>query len=90
MLTAAGIGTQGPRGLMRAQGAALLFAQALSVWVNDEEPGLDRTMAALDRGLASAERWSGFVDDLFCIPAAICRGLPRRRRARDFDRPEAA
>jgi AcrR family transcriptional regulator len=90
MLTAAGIGTQGPRGLMRAQGAALLFAQALSVWVNDEEAGLDRTMAALDRGLASAERWSGFVDDLFCIPAAICRGLPRRRRARDFDRPEAA
>jgi AcrR family transcriptional regulator len=90
MLTAAGIGTQGPRGLMRAQGAALLFAQALSVWVNDEEPGLDRTMAALDRGLASAERWSGFVDDLFCIPAALCRGLSRRRRARDFDRPEAA
>lgn len=90
MLTAAGIGTQGPRGLMRAQGAALLFAQALSVWINDEEPGLDRTMAALDRGLASAERWSGFVDDLFCIPAALCRGLPRRRRARDFDRPEAA
>jgi hypothetical protein len=52
----------------------------LAVWVNDEEEGLDRTMAALDRGLASAERWSGFLDDLMCIPAALCRGSRRRRR----------
>jgi AcrR family transcriptional regulator len=89
MLTAAGIGTQGPRGALRVQGAALLFSRVLAVWANDEEPGLDRTMAVLDRGLASAERWSGFVDDLFCIPAAMCRGF-RHRRARDFDEPAAA
>ena len=89
MLTAAGIGTQGPRGLLRVQGAALLFGRVLSVWVNDDEPGLDRTMAALDRGLASAERWSGFVDDICCIPAVLRRGA-RRRRARDFDEPAAA
>ena len=86
MLTAAGIGTNGPRGALRAQGAALMFARVASVWVDDDEPGLDRTLAALDRGLASAERWSGFVDDLFCIPAVLCRGLPRGRRARRFDR----
>ena len=89
MLTAAGIGTHGPRGILRVQGAALLFGRVLSVWVSDEEPGLDRTMAALDRGLASAERWSGFVDDLCCIPAVLCRGA-RRRRARDFDEAAAA
>jgi AcrR family transcriptional regulator len=88
MLTAAGIGTQGPRGVLRAQGATLLFGRVLSVWVNDDEPGLDRTMAALDRGLASAERWSGFVDDLCCIPAAMSRGF-RHRRARDFDEKAA-
>ena len=86
MLTAAGIGTNGPRGALRAQGAALMFARVASVWVDDDEPGLDRTLAALDRGLASAERWSGFVDDLCCIPAVLCRGLPRGRRARRFDR----
>jgi AcrR family transcriptional regulator len=90
MLTAAGIGTHGPRGALRVQGAAMLFGRVLAVWVNDEEPGLDRTMAALDRGLASAERWSGFVDDLLCIPAVLCRGFRSRRRARGFDRPEAA
>jgi AcrR family transcriptional regulator len=88
MLTAAGIGTQGPRGVLRAQGAALLFGRVLSVWVNDDEPGLDRTMAALDRGLASAERWSGFVDDLCCIPAVMSRGF-RHRRARDFEEKAA-
>jgi AcrR family transcriptional regulator len=89
MLTAAGIGTHGPRGMLRAQGAALLFGRVLGVWLDDEEAGLDRTMAALDRGLASAERWSGFVDDICCIPAVLRRGM-RHRRARDYDEPAAA
>jgi AcrR family transcriptional regulator len=83
MLTAAGIDSSGPRGAIRAQGAALMFARVLSVWVDDDD-SLDRTMAALDRGLASAERWVGFVDDLCAIPACIARG-PRRRRRRDED-----
>lgn len=90
MLEAAGIGANGPRGALRAQGAALLFARVLSVWVDDDEEGLDRTMAALDRGLASAERWSDFVDDLCAIPACIARGPRRRRRARDEEEAEAA
>jgi AcrR family transcriptional regulator len=80
MLEAAGVGAHGPKGALRAQGAALLFARALAVWLDDDEESRDRTMAALDRGLASAERWSGFLDDLMCIPAAICRGPRRRRR----------
>jgi AcrR family transcriptional regulator len=80
MLEAAGIGANGPRGGLRAQGAALMFARVLAVWVDDDEEGLDRTMAALDRGLSSAERWEGFVGDLCCIPAAIFRGPRRRRR----------
>ena len=90
MLEAAGIGAAGPRGSLRAQGAALMFARVLGVWLNDEDAALDRTMAALDRGLASAERWDGFVGDLCCIPAAICRGPRRRRRARDEEEAEAA
>src|SRR6476646_5468826 len=80
MLEAAGIG---------AHGAALMFARVLSVWVDDEEEGLDRTMAALDRGLASAERWEGFIGDLCALPACILRG-PRRRRHRGEEEAEAA
>src|SRR5689334_2698705 len=89
MLEAAGIGASGPRGALRAQGAALMFARVLSVWIDDEEEGLDRTMAALDRGLASAERWVGFLDDLCAIPGCILRGPRRRRRARN-EEAEAA
>lgn len=84
MLEAAGIGASGPRGALRAQGAALMFARVMSVWIDDDEEGLDRTMAALDRGLASAERWDGFVGDLCSIPKCIMRG-PRRRRRRPAD-----
>jgi len=90
MLEAAGIGASGPRGALRAQGAALMFARVLTVWVDDDEPGLDRTMAALDRGLASAARWAGFVDDLCALPKCILRGPRRRRRARNEEEAEAA
>ncbi|HEY5378336.1 MAG TPA: TetR/AcrR family transcriptional regulator [Pseudolabrys sp.] len=89
MLEAAGIGASGPRGALRAQGAALMFARVLKVWFDDEEPGLDRTMAALGRGLASAERWDGFVGDLCALPKCVLRGR-RRRRPRDEEEAEAA
>jgi AcrR family transcriptional regulator len=89
MLEAAGIGASGPRGALRAQGAALMFARVLGVWFDDEEAGLDRTMAALGRGLASAERWDGFVGDLCSLPKCVMRGR-RQRRARDEEEAEAA
>jgi len=86
MLEAAGISASGPRGALRAQGAALMFARVVGVWLDDEEEGLDRTMAALDRGLSSAARWDGFIGDLCAIPCALRGPLRRRRRrARDYD-----
>ncbi|MBO0717915.1 MAG: TetR/AcrR family transcriptional regulator, partial [Rhizobiales bacterium] len=90
MLTAADIAASGPRGMLRAQGLALLFASVLRTWVDDEDPGLARTMAALDRALARGQRWSGFLDDLLRIPAAVCRARPRRRRAADDEDTVAA
>jgi AcrR family transcriptional regulator len=89
MLEAAGIGASSPRGALRAQGAALMFARVMTVWIDDDEEGLDRTMAALDRGLASAERWDGFVGDLCSIPKCIMRGPRRRRRPADEGAAEA-
>jgi AcrR family transcriptional regulator len=85
MLEAAGISASGPRGALRAQGAALMFARVVAVWLDDEEEGLDRTMAALDRGLSSAARWDGFIGDLCAIPCALRGPRRRRRRARDYD-----
>jgi AcrR family transcriptional regulator len=84
MLTAADISASGPRGMVRAQGLALLFASVLRTWLHDEDAGLARTMSALDRALARGQRFSGFLDDLCRIPACVCRARARRRH-RDGD-----
>jgi AcrR family transcriptional regulator len=89
MLTAANIGAAGPKGVVRAQGVALLFARVLRTFVDDDDPGLARTMAALDRALARGQRWSSFLDDLCCLaPGHRCLSLFRRRRDVDLDRGE--
>jgi AcrR family transcriptional regulator len=87
MLTAADIDAAGPRGMVRAQGLALLFASVLRTWVHDDDPGHARTMAALDRALARGQRWSGFLDDLCRIPQRFSRTrrYRRRREADDAD-----
>lgn len=86
MLSAAGVGSSGIVGGMRAQALAGFFARATQTWLDDEDPGLARTMAALDRQLASAERLAGFAREM-------CRFVPRcppRRRSsrRDEAFPE--
>ena len=82
MLTAADISAAGPKGMVRAQGLALLWARVLRTFVNDEEEGHARTMAALDRALAQGARWVGFLDDV-CRFVPCGRGPFRRRRRRD-------
>jgi AcrR family transcriptional regulator len=89
MLTAAGIEASGPRGALRAQGLTVLFGSVLRTWVHDDDPGLARTMAALDRALARGQRVAGFVDDLLRIPERLCRLRPRRR-GRSDDAEESA
>jgi len=73
MLTAAGISGSGTRGLIRAQGMACIYADVLRTWIDDDDPGLARTMAALDRNLARGESWSRCLDGL-------CRLVPSPRR----------
>jgi len=90
MLAAAGIGASGPRGALRAQGLAFMFSSVLRTWVRDDDPGLARTMAALDRALARGQRFIGFLDDLLFIPSRLCRLRPRRRRDDDDEEEVAA
>jgi hypothetical protein len=75
--------------MMRAQGLALLFSSVLRTWVRDDDPGLARTMAALDRALARGQRFAGLLDDLCRIPSRICQ-LRGRRRRRSEDSEESA
>jgi len=64
MLEAAGISTDGPAGLLRVAGLATTYASVFRVWLEDEDPGLARTMAALDRRLRRGERAIDTVDRL--------------------------
>jgi AcrR family transcriptional regulator len=83
MLTAADISASGPRGMLRAQGLAILFAQVLRVWLADDDPGLARTMAELDRGLGRGQRLVALLDDLCCLLPPRCPSLRRWRRRRE-------
>jgi AcrR family transcriptional regulator len=81
MLTSAGIGASGPKGMLRAQGLALLFANVLRTWVDDEDDNT-QTLAALDRELARGQRFAGLLDDLCRIPEAACNLRQRMRQPR--------
>jgi AcrR family transcriptional regulator len=90
MLEAAGISASGPRGALRAQGGAMMFARVVDAWLDgdDDEDSLDLAMAALNRGLASAERWDGFVGDILSLPRCLIRRRPRRRHRARYDDEE--
>jgi ubiquinone biosynthesis protein COQ9 len=64
MLQAAGIATDGPTGALRVAGLGLTYASVFRVWLQDDDPGLAKTMAALDRRLRRGERTLGGIEQL--------------------------
>lgn len=56
VLAAAGIGTSGIGGMIRAKGLALVYADAFRVWLGDDSADKSKTMAALDTALRRAEK----------------------------------
>jgi ubiquinone biosynthesis protein COQ9 len=55
MLAAAGLSGEGGAGLLRIQGLSSVYRRVFSIWLDDDDPGMARTMAALDRRLRRAE-----------------------------------
>ena len=92
MLEAAGIEVEeGAVGAIKLQGLALAWARVVGVWLDDEDPGLSKTMAELDRELTRGERAIAGVDYLKGLAAPV-RALARvtfdgRRRRRARARP---
>ncbi|HVV93930.1 MAG TPA: TetR/AcrR family transcriptional regulator [Hyphomicrobiales bacterium] len=82
MLAAAGIEETGALGGARAQALALLYGRVLSVWLGDEDPGLAKTMAALDRALRRAERLADAGRVAERLGAPFLRMARRQRRHR--------
>ncbi|HME84496.1 MAG TPA: TetR/AcrR family transcriptional regulator [Roseiarcus sp.] len=88
MLEAAGIEVEsGAAGAIKLQGLAFAWARIVGVWLEDDDPGLSKTMAELDRELTRGERAVAGVDRLNELAAplrAIARAaFDARRRTRE-------
>jgi ubiquinone biosynthesis protein COQ9 len=68
MLAGAGAKLGGPGAGLRVAGLTSIYAKVFRVWLDDHSPGLDRTMAALDRRLKNGEEWLARVE-------SACGGL---------------
>lgn len=90
VLAAAGIEDDGARGALKRNGLALVYGRVLRVWAEEEDAGLPRTMAALDRALRDGARWLKRAE----IPIALAKavsGLLRgvlRARSRTAESPQ--
>ena len=87
MLEAADIEFEdGPAGSIKLQGLALVWAHIVGVWLDDDDPGLSKTMAELDRELTRGERAVANVDRLSGLAtpfrALAVAALDARRRMR--------
>jgi len=90
MLVAAGIDAEGSRGALRVPGLMGVYRRAFDVWLEDDDPGLSRTMATLDSRLRRGERAMRRVDDVRAAAKRFCaRILPSRSRHDNADlRPD--
>ena len=61
MLEAAGVSTQGLRGLARIHAIAAVWLATQRTWFSDDGEDMARTMAALDRNLRRMEETAGLV-----------------------------
>jgi AcrR family transcriptional regulator len=77
LLAAAGLETPGARGELHRLGLAKIYADTLRVWLDDDDPGMARTMATLDRKLRDGEAWLKRLE----IPLAMCKGFAGAIRA---------
>jgi len=101
MLEAAGIEAEGGVGALKIQGLVIAWSRVVDVWLDDDEPGLSRTMAALDSELTRGEGLVRGVEQLERLASpftALARGAlevgarfsARRRTAPEPESPRAA
>jgi hypothetical protein len=70
MLEAADAKLDGPAGALRVGGLAAIYGKVFCVWLDDDTPSLDKTMAALDKRLGKGERMMSGIESA-C--ADLCR-----------------
>lgn len=80
MLEAAGIDAEGPRGAFRIPGVMSIYARVFDIWLEDDDPGMARTMASLDSRLRRGERVVQRVDDILAAAGQVLGSLKGRRK----------
>jgi AcrR family transcriptional regulator len=97
MLAAAELERPGVEGCMKTLGLELVWLKTLRAWVEDDDPGLAKTMATLDGALRRGERWlkrlagpmevaeagRAFCRSLACAAARILGGDRREKPAEE-------
>lgn len=80
MLAGAGVKLAGLGAGVRVVGLASVYGKTFQVWLDDPSPGLDRTMACLDRRLRKGEDMLLGMERLcHCACGLMPRGWGRRR-----------
>jgi AcrR family transcriptional regulator len=72
MLQAAGVVADGPRGAVSLPGLLGVYARVFDVWLDDDDPGQAKTMAALDKQLRSGEKIMQQLDRLHDATMQVC------------------
>jgi hypothetical protein len=81
MLAAAGISTDGATGALRVAGLGMAYAWVFRTWLEDDDPGLSKTMAALDRRLRRGERALGSIERFDAAVSRFAAALGELRRS---------
>ena len=92
ILSAAGIEDTGLRGAMKTSGLAYVYVKTLRTWASDDDPGLARTMAQLDRSLRDGADWIKRLETPAALATALgslARGFMQARRGPQPSSPGA-
>ncbi len=91
MLRAADIQADGLDGQLRATGLGAVYGSVFRTWLKDDDPGLARTMAALDRRLRRGEEMLSSIDTFAKRVCDVAAGFNNAcRRASERAEPKGA
>jgi AcrR family transcriptional regulator len=93
MLQAAGVAADGPRGAVSLPGLLSVYTRVFDVWLEDDDPGQAKTMAALDKQLRSGEKIMQQLDRLRDATVKFCCTFTPKRKAckkKDYEKGGAS
>jgi AcrR family transcriptional regulator len=90
MLAAAGVEAEGSRAMLHKKNMMSIYARAFDIWLEDDDPGLARTMAGLDSRLRRGERTLRRIDDFGAAAVRFCAKVLPSGAGRSAAEPEPA